>query len=254
MKFILLAAGRGSRLSPITDSQPKCLTPFKTKPIIDYTINGLKSINIKEFIIISGYKSQVLENHIKSQNISFKIFTNENYNSTNMVYSLFKAREEFDDDLIICYSDIIFTPYVLKRIIECKSNFATIIDTDWLSLWNIRMENPLDDVETLKLDINDNIIEIGLKPKSLNEVEGQFIGLTKVSKSFLPTFIKKYDELETSKAQNIHFTGFLQHLLEEKIEIKAVKIHGEWIEIDSIQDLKNYNNSTTILNRLGLKI
>ena len=252
MKFILLAAGKGTRLSPITDEHPKCLTPFQGRPIIDYTVDALNSVGIPEMIVVGGYKSDVLTQHLKKLNISSKIYINKDYDQTNMVYSLFSAIHEFTDDLIISYSDIIFTPNVLELLMQSKADFGTIVDTDWQTLWNIRMDDPLDDVESFKLDVDNNIIEIGHKPKSIDEVEGQYIGLSKISKKFLPTLVKKFEELERKRAKSIHFTGFIQHLIEKKYKIQAIKVHGEWIEIDSVMDLKNYHSSSLILKRLRL--
>jgi choline kinase len=254
MKFVLLAAGRGSRLSPLTDFYPKCLTPFLGKPILDYMIDNLKKVGISQLILVSGYKSEILEDHIKRQGISYKIYLNKDFANTNMVFSLFKAREEFDDDLIISYSDIIFTPQILRKIIQSKAAFGTIVDTDWRTLWKIRMDNPLDDVETLKLDRSDSINEIGGKPNNLEEIEGQYIGLSKLSKSFLPAFSRAFDQLSHEKATKIHFTDFMQHLIKKNVNIRAIKVNGGWVEIDSIRDLENYESSLLMLRRLGLKV
>ena len=252
MKFIFLAAGRGSRLAPITNKHPKCLTPFNGRPIIEYTIDVLKTFDVSELIVIGGYKSKILQKHLQDLNVSFNFIVNSNYENTNMVYSLFQAINEFNDDLIISYSDIIYRSKVLKTLINYKADIGTIIDLDWLSLWKIRMDNPLDDAETCKIDKNDNIIEIGNKPRALSDIQGQFIGLSKISKDYISTFIDEYKKIDKKISSKIHFTGFIQHLLNKKQKIKAIKINGGWIEIDSLEDLKRYKNSSAINKRLGL--
>jgi choline kinase len=114
------------------------------------------------------------------------------------------------------------------------------------------MENPLDDVETLKIDNDGFLTEIGSKPKSLSEVEGQYVGLTKVSKKFFSNLIDEYNNLNSEEKRNIHLTRFINHLINKGYKIKAVKVHGGWIEIDSIQDLERYSSSTYIRQRLGI--
>ena len=73
-----------------------------------------------------------------------------------MLYSLFKLKKLFDgkNDLIVSYGDIIYKNGVLKKLINSREQLSTIIDTDWYSYWKLRMDNPLDDAESLKLDKN----------------------------------------------------------------------------------------------------
>ncbi len=73
MKAIILAGGRGKRLKPITDYVPKPLVPIKNIPIIEWQIRYLKKFGIKEVIICTGYKSQMIENHLNMKDIGIKI-------------------------------------------------------------------------------------------------------------------------------------------------------------------------------------
>ena len=104
MKMLIVAAGQGTRLRPLTNHMPKCMVKFKNKSIIKYILDTAKSCGIKDIAIINGYKSEVLENYLKSEKLNF--FTNKNYDMTNMVSSLFTAQEYMNDDLIISYADI----------------------------------------------------------------------------------------------------------------------------------------------------
>ena len=115
MKMIIVAAGQGTRLKPFTNNIPKCMVKFKQKPIIDYILENAKNCKVDKIAIIGGYKIEILKNYLKNKNISF--FKNENYDSTNMVYSLFCSKNFMDDDLIISYSDIIYNSSVSFRFI-----------------------------------------------------------------------------------------------------------------------------------------
>ena len=73
MKAIILAGGRGKRLRPVTDYVPKPLVPIKNIPIIEWQIKYLKKFGIKEAIICTGYKTEMIENHLDMKNIGIKV-------------------------------------------------------------------------------------------------------------------------------------------------------------------------------------
>ena len=88
MKIIVLAAGKGTRLRPLTDIVPKCMVPLKGKPLIDYQLDLFKSKSINDITIVGGY----LIEKLKSKNVN--LITNNAYETTNMVHSLFCAEKE----------------------------------------------------------------------------------------------------------------------------------------------------------------
>ena len=99
-----------------------------------------------------------------------------------MAVSLFCSKEEWTEDIIISYGDIVFNKKTLLTLIDEQHNFSVVVDKNWLKLWEVRMESPINDAETLKLDNNSFLIEIGKKPLSLDQIEGQYIGLIKIKK------------------------------------------------------------------------
>ena len=241
MKMIILAAGQGKRLRPLTDNIPKCMVKYKNKPIIDHILQAAKSCGIEEIAIVTGYKKNVLEEHLKKTKISF--YTNKKFDSTNMVNTLFCAKEFMNDDLIISYADIVYSDLILKKLIQFKDDFGIIIDRKWKELWLKRMFNPLDDAETLKIK-NGKIIELGKKPKNYMEIEGQYIGLIKVAKRKLKSIFKIYNSLDRDVIydgkdfQNMYMTSLIQILINNSLKVKPIYIDGGWVEIDSPNDLK----------------
>jgi len=238
MIFIILAAGKGSRLYPITKKIPKCLVKFKGKSILDYQLENCKKMQLKKIFLVSGYKS----NKIKRKNI-IKV-KNAKYNSTNMLYSLFKLKKLFNgnQNLIISYGDIIYKNKILKKLINSNDDISTVIDTKWYSYWKKRMQNPLDDAESLTLNKNNYITDIGKKVNKINEIQGQYIGLTKISKNISKNVLKVWTDLNKKKNKkyinNLYVTDFLRILIKKKYKIKAVLIKRGWLEFDSKDDLK----------------
>ena len=98
-----------------------------------------------------------------------------------MLYTLFKAVHLFDDDLIISYGDIAYTEKTLHYLIQDKNEISITIDKNWKDYWSKRYDNPLLDLETLVKE-NNRLIEIGKKPKDYSKIQGQYMGLIKISK------------------------------------------------------------------------
>ncbi len=250
MKVIILAAGQGQRLRPLTDNCPKCMVEYHGKPIIDYILQVIRECSLENIIVIDGYKKDTLESYLKNENVKF--YTNSDFDKTNMVTTLFCAESELNDDVIISYSDIIYKKEVLQKLIDSDADISVIVDQNWQELWSIRMENPLDDAETMKIGVNNTIIELGKKATNYNDIQGQYIGLIKISKKMISKIKDFYSGLDKNAIYdgkdfyNMFMTSFIQMIIERLCPVNAVFINGGWIEIDSTSDLENYLHSQKI--------
>ncbi len=240
MKMIILAAGQGTRLRPLTNDKPKCMVKYQGKPIIDYILDVAKECKVKKIALVNGYKKEVLEEYLSDKKLNF--YTNKEFDSKNMVSTLFCAKDFMDDDIIISYADIVYKKEVLEKLIKSKEDFSVVVDRKWRELWSQRMENPLEDAETLKIQ-NGNIVELGKKPKNYDEIEGQYIGLVKISKNILSKVIDFYENLDKNKMydgkdfNNMYMTSFIQMMIAELCDVKPVFIDGGWVEVDCVEDM-----------------
>ncbi|CAM2801207.1 sugar phosphate nucleotidyltransferase [Helicobacter burdigaliensis] len=249
MNALILAAGFGSRLMPLTKDNPKCMVEFRGKRIIDYEIEALKQAGIANIAVVGGYLFDVLKEYVKNKYNINKIYENKEYDKTNMVSTLFSAREFMQEciknkqDLLISYADIVYFKESVLKLQEANSPLAIIVDKEWKNLWQKRFQNPLEDAETLKIK-NGKIIELGKKPKNYEECEAQYIGLFKISYVFLEEVIEFYDKLDKNALYdgkdfaNMYMTSFLQSLIDTYKNAEAVCIYGKWCEIDFKSDLE----------------
>lgn len=243
MKAIILAAGQGTRLRPLTDDRPKCMVEYKGKSIITTILETMHNCGIEDIAIVGGYKIDVLKEYLKDQTIVF--FENKAYEKTNMVSTFFCAKEWMDDDLIISYADIMYTDSILQKVLSEPSPISTSVDLEWLELWKHRMDDPLSDAETMKLDDIGNIVELGKKPKGYDEIQGQYMGLIKIKKELVREIVEFYatlsrDAMYDGKTfEQMYMTSFLQMIIDHIMPIKAVLVRGGWIEIDCIQDMES---------------
>ena len=161
MKVIILAAGRGTRLSPLTDEKPKCMVKLFGKSLLEWQIDIFRELGIKDISVVTGYKKELISID------DIKFYHNSNFENTNMVETLFCAEKEMNETMIISYGDIIFQKSVVKKLIKSDENFSVIVDRKWRKYWDIRFDNPLDDAESLILDSENYIKNIGQKPQIL---------------------------------------------------------------------------------------
>ena len=110
------------------------------------------------------------------------------------------------------------------------------------------MDDPLQDAETLRLDTSGNITELGKKPKSLADIQGQYTGMMRFSSELaakLPSIYGALDPVgpyDGKDRDNMYMTSFLQHIIDSVSPIQALRLEGGWLEIDSVQDLECYQS------------
>jgi len=245
-RAIILAAGQGTRLRPLTNHSPKCLVTLAGKSLLDHQTQVLKSSGIHNIHVVAGYCAE----QIMQRGYSCSI--NKDYATTNMVETLFSALDYLrgTDDLIISYGDIIYQTNNLYALLASHDAINIMVDIAWRDYWALRFPNPLSDAETLKLDPSGYIIELGKKPHSFADIEGQYTGLIKVSANKINAFIDFYQQLDRNAQYDgrdfayMYLTSFLQALINAGWKIKAVPVKNGWLEVDSVEDLQKYETLT----------
>ena len=238
MKAIILAAGRGSRMKKMTSHQPKCLVMLQGRPLIEWQLNALREAGINEISIVTGYRSYALRQYNLTE------FHNKNWSQTNMLSSLACAEDWLaENDCIVTYGDIFFEYSALLSLKQVTANIAITYDKNWKKLWLKRFEKPLLDAETFKLNENSSVTEIGNRPKSFKDIQGQFMGLLKFTPKGWSTIQKLRKELFPTERDQIDITSALNKIIDSnKTEIRGVKYEKSWGEVDMESDLSIYED------------
>jgi choline kinase len=242
MRAIILAAGQGTRLRPYTNDRPKCMVELLGKPLLHRQLEVLRAAGIHDVALVGGYCAEGLLAE------GVEVVLNPRYAQTNMVSTLFCAEALMvpGQDLLIAYGDIIYEPRVLEAVLQGDAPLSVAIDRQWRRFWEIRMENPLADAETLKLDEHDCIVELGKKPKDYSEIQGQYMGLIKVRGDQVAAFRAAWHALDRQGVydgkdfDNMYMTSFLQHLIDQGWQAKAAFTDNGWLEVDTVEDLDQY--------------
>jgi len=237
MKAIILAAGRGSRMGELTQDSHKCKSILHGKPLLTWQIEALKGAGINDIAIVRGYLADKLNVH----GVSF--FENTYWNKSNMVYSLIQADTWLrSGECIVSYSDIVYQSETIVKLRDSSADIAITYDPFWRSLWELRFDNPLDDAETFRVD-NNFVLEIGKRAQTLSEIQGQFMGLIKISSPGWKKISDYLDTLPVHIIQSLDMTGLLSRLISTGIAIEAVNISEPWAEVDTESDLQKYNSA-----------
>lgn len=236
MRLIILAAGQGTRLKPITNEKPKCLTSVNNKSILQWQIDTAHRSGITEIIVVGGYKIEQLRTY------PVTVIENPLYASTNMVYSLYCAREYLNEPFILSYGDIIYDDVILQSLLKSPHDISVTIDKDWQEYWQSRFEDPLIDAESLSYSKDLRLTNIGQKVNSLSEIQGQYIGLCYFQKQGLIHLQHCLDRLYKQQDQDfthakMFMTDLLQKMVDTNIPVKIFPIHRGWYEIDNLNDL-----------------
>ena len=237
MKAIILTAGYGRRMRPLTDNTHKTLLEIAGVPIINRIIDVLLECNVKDIVIVTGYLKERMEEHLNNDyptnNISY--IHNERYAETNNIYSLALAIENItiDKDILLIESDLIFDPAVLKRLLSNEYQNVALVD---------RYKHGMDGtVVTVEEGLITNVIPPHLQAENFDFSDKyKTLNIYKFSQEFASTIFKK---LLTYYARVIDDNCYYELILGILIFMQREVIHAEilddekWAEVDDPNDL-----------------
>lgn len=231
---ILLAAGRGSRMLDLTHEKPKCMIELAGKTLLDWQIEALQRAEIQEIFLVTGYLSNLLTK------TKYRCFHNRGWRKSNMVESLHCARSVLSQkETIVSYGDIVYNSRIITQLLQSSSDIAIPYDLLWRNLWQERFSDPLSEAETFRIK-NGKIREIGKKPSNMEEIEGQYMGLFKLTTKGWKTFSEQLAFLGAQKRKKMDMTTLLQSLIDAEVPLEGVPISGKWCEVDHPADLEFY--------------
>ena len=130
MKGVILVAGQGTRLSPLTGSLPKCLVLINGKPILQYQLESLDKVGVQNCVIVVGFLEQQVKDRFGRRfgNVDLTYVSNTHFRDTNNIYSLWVAREHLVDDIVLLEGDILFEHHLLEDIVHSSYSNIAVVD------------------------------------------------------------------------------------------------------------------------------
>jgi HAD superfamily hydrolase (TIGR01450 family) len=244
MKAIILAAGIGSRLKPITEQKPKTMVLVNNKPILSYLIEGLIKNNIKKIVICVGYKSNQIISFCRDnyKDIEFNFVENKDFTNTNNMYSLYLAKDYLNEDVLLMNADLIYDSEIIGEMISSKKTCVAVDKDKYIE-------------ESMKIAVEGEIISSISKKILEKDAYGCSIDVYKINKEDLNVLKSEMLKIiEIEKDVNQWTELLLNRLFEEKKMIAyPLDINDKkWIEIDNFGDLAEaeilFNENLNILN------
>ena len=233
-KAIILVAGLGSRLRPLTDEMPKCLTEVNGEPILLRALEILERNGIDETVIVVGYMGKNVIDKFGSNygNMKLSYLWNEIYDETNSMYSAWLAREYLEKGAILIEGDTVFEEALIKVALETDEKKAYWI----LDRFSPEYEGSMSITDTVGRIIDLKIVRGKLKEYPDNYFKST--GIVKITSEYGKLFSKWLEEdVKAGNVQIYYDMVIAKHL--KDAPIYTCDISGrEWIEIDSFEDLK----------------
>lgn len=230
MKAILLAAGRGTRISRMVREIPKSTLPINGVPLIKVTVDILRSRGI-EIVVCVGYQQNAIRDALKDHDVTY--YFNPFYDVTNSIASLWFARQELTEDCLILNADVFFSDTILQMIMEEEHDAVMLVD---------KTRRKTGDYFFSTTD-NGCIQKYG-KDLPLQYRSCEYVGVSKVSARFMPHFLQRLDELITASKHDKWWEDTLYSFTAEgKYSIYTKDVEGHfWSEIDYFDDYERILN------------
>ena len=239
INVIILAAGMGKRLGPLTKDIPKGMVKLFGKSLLEMQIDIFKKCGIDDISIVSGY----LAEKINFPSITY--FKNENFSTTSGNESLYCAKQKLNDT-IICYADLVFDISIIKKMIDFNGDVGIAVKSDWESRYVERTLHPISEADNVLFDESGKIIEIRKNIQKPNANIGEFLGIVRLSSKCSSLFLKRFSELKESHVGTFHgspslkqsiIPDMIQELIDLGTSVKPVMVSEKWVEIDTPEDL-----------------
>jgi len=190
-------------------------------------------------VIVTGYQAE----KIRYEGVRYR--HNPEYATTNMVETLLCARAEMTGDIIVAYSDIIYSYELLRSLLSSSHDIGVAVDEAWRDYWMLRYGTTETDLESLSVSEDGLITDIGLPVDSSDGLKYRYIGLLRFSRQGLVDLLRIYDKKKDehsvwSQSGNLFEKGYMTDLLHEAIisghQLRPIIASGGWLEFDTEQD------------------
>ena len=228
MRAIIVAAGMGKRLEPLTKNTPKPLLRIKDGTILEHQLQNLKSCGITDTVIVVGYLAERIK-QVGGPNI--KYIYNPDYETTNSLVSLWYAREEMNNGFTYLHADVIFHPGILLELLKVQEDICLVVEKKKCI------------AEDMKVKMKNGLITEINKTMPLTEAYGEFIGLAKFSTGGALALREALDTLVVNGGSEVWFESSIQWLADKSYPVYELDTGAKpWLEIDFPEDLDEARN------------
>jgi choline kinase len=232
-KAIILSAGKGSRLLPLTADRPKCLIELSGKSLLEWQLDALQAAGVDEAVVVSGFRDDLVD-AVAATRPGVRTLFNPFYHVADNLGSVWMARAELDGDALLLNGDTLVSPALLAKVLGAETGpIAVTIDE--------KEDYDADDMKVLR--DGDRLLRIG---KALGQYNAESIGLLAFRGEGPFLFA---DRVETMMRQpdgtRRWYLRAIDGLAQAGADVRTVSIRGEeWQEVDFPEDVESAKRLT----------
>ncbi|MGE0827291.1 MAG: isocitrate lyase/phosphoenolpyruvate mutase family protein [Candidatus Binatia bacterium] len=251
---IIIAAGFEENLLPLIEDRPKAMLEIKGKTILERQVQALNDCGVKDVVVVRGYRKE----QINLPNVRY--YDNDRFRDTGELTSLFLAETEMSGRFLFLYSDIIFDPAILEKLLKSEADISVVVDRAWGDHPHsqeelqarkpdlvVTQQPPQKDYRFLPTTEGTMLVRIG-RTLTSDEADGEFVGLAMFSEEGTQLLRTVYHQSQQrSQGRAFHeapaleqaaFTDILQEIIDCGGKVAGVDIYKGWLEIDTFEDYR----------------
>ena len=231
MKAIILSAGQGRRLMPLTSNMPKCCLPLHGISILEWQLRQIAQCDIDEVVVVTGFEHEMVDsivNHVKG--IKVRTLHNPMFAHTDNLGTCWEARTEMEDPFVLMNGDTLFEAAILQRLLACETGYQVTLASD---------TKPHFDLDDMKIiSDGDRLLKVS-KQLDISLVDGESIGLMVFNQAGADAFTEKLEEMmDKENALKLWYLSAIDQLASQGIA-GICPIDGlSWCEVDDAADFK----------------
>ncbi len=229
MQAVILAAGDGGRLAPITFFQPKPLVKIRGKPMLDYTVESLERVGVRDIVIVTGYKAWRVKEYIAWKapyRAKIMLAYNPEYQKGNALSLLASHRYIRNYPFILAMADHLFSAELVRKALQQSSHGGNFLAVDYEPDPRI-----VEEATKVLVDSDGKIKAVGKELKQFNAVDTGFFILTEEIFAAIKQVLAEKGDCELSDALN--------YLIKFGSGLKACDVSGcFWADVDNLEDLR----------------
>ena len=226
---LLLAAGTGSRLYPLTQNAPKCLTLVNGRSILERMVSSLDKKGFKRLVVITGYMEEHIREFLGNRvgGIAIDYVFSPLYKTTNNIYSLWMAREVIDEPFLLLESDLVFDESLLDAMLY-PGRIAVARMQPWMNGTCVTVNRG----RQVKAFLAGNTDSFG-------EIKYKTVNIYSISRSSWAGIVERLDRhILEGKVNGYYETVFSEMVADGSLAFETVSFDGKpWYEIDNVGDL-----------------
>ena len=229
-KAIILSAGQGRRLSPLTDTRPKCLIELSGKSVLHWQLLHLKAAGLKEVVVVTGFGADAVEDEIATlalPDLKVRTLFNPFYGLTDNLATCWLAREEMKGAFLLLNGDTLFEPAIASRLLEAAASAVTV---------TVDRKSAYDADDMKVLTEGSRLRSIG---KTITEFDAESIGFLRFSPEGAAAFVRTVEQIMRSpEGLKRWYLSVINEMAQGGDEVSVVSIQGlDWAEMDFPEDV-----------------